>query len=169
MKIDELIEKYFEAETSPDEERILKEYFSSDDYDKKFEMYRQYFVFLNSERNIVSSDSLPAIILNGKTKSNIFTTNYKWLAVAASFVILFIIGYTYFKSTEENNAIIITNENFYEYKELGTEVTLEALSKISKYMGYAKSSLKEVQSINESLEILQSYNLINYQSQIKEN
>ncbi len=165
MKIEELIEKYFEAETTPEEENILKEYFTSANYDKKLEIYRQYFIFLNSERNIVPGNFLPASILNenSKSKTSFNILSYKWLAIAASFLIIFIIAFTYFKSNVNNAAIVITNENFNEFKDLGTEVTFDAFFKISEYMEYVKSSINDIQAVNETFQILQTYNLMNYQ------
>ncbi len=170
MKIEELIEKYFNGETTLEEENFLKHYFSTGDYEKKFEIYRSYFLFLQSEKAIVSNDSVPSQILQKplKRNRNFFKLEYKWYALAASLLIILVTVYYYFSERKQDTTIVITNENFYENEEVGTELTKEAFNKIAKYMGYAQASIDEIKTLNETIELLQKYKLINNQLHHKE-
>lgn len=49
MKIDELLNKYFEGETSCDEERDLRRFFTEEQVPEDLEMYRPLFVCLDEE------------------------------------------------------------------------------------------------------------------------
>ena len=73
-KIEKLIEKYLEAETTLKEEQILKNYFSNNEVPSHLESYKKMFAYFDSSSLDVSEKriSLP------KNKSII-----SWLAVAA--------------------------------------------------------------------------------------
>ncbi len=80
-RIEQLLEKYLNAETSLQEEATLKNYFSSGDvapHLQEYESMFSYFAFSKAET------SAKPIQLNPKKK-----TNWKWLSVAASVVLLF--------------------------------------------------------------------------------
>ena len=89
-KIEKLIEKYFDASTTVAEEKILREYFSSEDIPAHLEQYTpmfQYFSFAKEERY---TKQLPL-----KTRN----TFYKWASVAA--VAVFMIGFYFYDPTPE--------------------------------------------------------------------
>lgn len=89
-KIESLLEKYLNAETSLQEEATLKNYFSSGDVASHLQEYESmfsYFAFSKAET------SAKPIQLKTKKK------NWKWLSVAASVMLLFSVymGNEYFK------------------------------------------------------------------------
>ena len=49
MKIDELLDKYFEGETSCEEERELRRFFTEEEVPEHLQMYRPLFAYLNRE------------------------------------------------------------------------------------------------------------------------
>ncbi|MBL4568673.1 MAG: hypothetical protein JKY69_03135 [Flavobacteriaceae bacterium] len=78
-KIETLLEKYLDAATSLKEEATLKSYFSSGDVAPQFQEYAAMFSYFK----ISKAETLEAPIqLNTKK------TNWKWLSVAASVVLL---------------------------------------------------------------------------------
>lgn len=79
-KIEQLLEKYLNAETTLQEEATLKSYFSSGDVASHLQEYESmfsYFAFSKAETYA------KPIQLNTKKK------NWKWLSVAASIALLF--------------------------------------------------------------------------------
>lgn len=77
--IRKLIGLYEEGETSLDQEKELKAYFSSKDYDREFEDYALLFRFFKQE-STAKADQIP----QPKTKPS----NYFWINIAASICIV---------------------------------------------------------------------------------
>ena len=89
-KIEQLLEKYFDASTTVAEEEILREYFSKENIPAHLEQYApmfQYFAFAKEERY---TKQVPF------KNRNIF---YKWASVAA--VAVFMIGFYFYNPTPE--------------------------------------------------------------------
>jgi len=81
-----LLNKYLEAETSLQEEKVLKAYFLSKNVAPELEEYTPLFRFFEAEKNIEPEQPITfAVQEPTKPKRSIF---YKWAAVAASFAIL---------------------------------------------------------------------------------
>ena len=83
-RIENLLEKYFEAETSIKEEAILQEYFSKEDVPEHLMQYREIFNFFNNSSLETSSRTIE---LTKETKK---TISIKWLSIAA--MLVFFIG-----------------------------------------------------------------------------
>ena len=110
MKIETLLDKYFEGETTPNGEKILKEFFSGDKVPSELQVFKPLFVYFENEQNeelahINFDKSLTYKILNidhlgfkQKSKINIWQIT----GIAASFIILLGAGlyYAYFYKGE---------------------------------------------------------------------
>lgn len=79
-KIEELLEKYFEATTTVAEEKELKSYFSSENVDPNLKHYQPIFSQLTKAKKETFNKKLPL-----KRKSGI----YKWMSIAAAITLLF--------------------------------------------------------------------------------
>ena len=119
-KIEALLEKYFEGETSIAEENELKNYFSSQDVASHLKQYRQVFGYFAEAKEQKLTNNVPLVFKKRKVA---------WLSIAASIVVLVGIGaYTFFNTNTEK-----------ESKELGTyndpkeafEATQKALAMLS--------------------------------------
>ncbi|MDO5570680.1 MAG: hypothetical protein Q4F97_04345 [Bacteroidales bacterium] len=97
MNIEQLLEKYFEGETSSQEEKFLREYFCSSKVEERFIQYAPLFMYLKEE--IIKSDenNQPDIIAFDNAKSNnVRTFNYKLFAsIAAIIAVCFIMGISF--------------------------------------------------------------------------
>jgi uncharacterized linocin/CFP29 family protein len=122
-RIENLLEKYFDGETSITEENELKKYFSSSNVAPNLEQYKPLFVFFIENKKETLTKKVNLI----STKRN--TT---WLSIAASIVILLgVSSYMYFNVNEVK-----------ENKELGTyddpkealEATQKALAMLSNHV-----------------------------------
>lgn len=82
-KIEELVEKYLNAETTLQEETILKNYFTGDFVAPHLQEYTAMFTYF---ANTKSETFTKTIQLEPKKSKKI---NFKWLSVAASIALLF--------------------------------------------------------------------------------
>ncbi len=92
-KIENLLEKYFEAETSIQEEAILQEYFAKDEVPEHLKQYKEIFNFFS---NSLLETSSRTIALKKETKR---TISIKWLSIAA--MLVFFVGiYSVYQKNE---------------------------------------------------------------------
>jgi hypothetical protein len=94
-KINNLLIKYFDGDTSLEEENILRGYFSSKNIDERLVKYQPYFSALNKEKNIKISEELTAkieaiSIPKRPVMQVVISTHYWWKMAAA--VALIIVG-----------------------------------------------------------------------------
>jgi hypothetical protein len=119
-KMEALLEKYFEGETSVAEENELKNYFSSSNVAPHLEQYRPLFGYFTEAKEQKFTNDVSLVSKKQKVA---------WLSIAASIVVFVGVGtYTYFNTYEVK-----------ESKELGTyddpeeafEATQKALAMLS--------------------------------------
>jgi hypothetical protein len=93
-RIDQLLEKYLDAETSLKEEAVLQDYFQNGNVAPHLEEYRALFGYFAESK---TERYTKTIQLNTQKK------NWKWLGIAASVVLLFSVytGYNSFNSSSE--------------------------------------------------------------------
>lgn len=60
MKIEELIDRYFEGQTSCDEERELRRFFTQENIPEFLQVYRPLFACLDQEAKAFQKESIPA-------------------------------------------------------------------------------------------------------------
>ena len=95
-KVENLIEKYTNAEASLEEEALLKKYFLSDAVAPHLKDYQVIFTYFDSNKNEIFDQKIEVI-----TRKKY---HYKWLSVAASFALLisFTMYSTLTKSSDDN-------------------------------------------------------------------
>nr|WP_315158969.1 hypothetical protein [uncultured Flavobacterium sp.] len=119
-KMETLLEKYFEGETSIVEENELKNYFSSPDVAPHLEQYKPLFGYFAEAKKENFEKDVPLISKKKKTA---------WLSIAASIAVLIGAGtYVYFNANEvkENNEL-----GTYENPKEALEATQKALAMLS--------------------------------------
>ena len=139
-RIEILLEKYFEGETSIAEENELKAYFSSADVAQHLEHYKAMFGYFSSAKEQKFEQQIPL-----KSKK----LQVAWLSVAASVVIL--LGmFTFY------------NRNISQSEDLGTyndpekafEETQKALNLLSKNVNVGVESMQYVKEYQESKNLI---------------
>ena len=129
-KIELLLEKYFQGETSIAEEKELRAYFASSDVAQHLEQYRPMFSFFTHEKNHKSKQQVPL-------KSN---KRYAgWLSIAASVVVLLGIAFAWDQNQE-------TDLGTYDNPEAAFRETQKALSLLS---GNVNKGIESVQYVQE--------------------
>ena len=143
-RIEILIEKYFEGETSIAEEKELKAYFSSSDVAQHLEQYQPVFGYFSQAKQEQFTASIP--LKSGRKQKRL-----AWLSVAASVVVMLGIGFFAYQNTSEP-----TQENLgvIDDPEIAFRETQKALALISKHVNTG------IESVNYLSEYQQSKNKI---------
>ena len=141
-KIEVLLEKYFQAETSIAEETVLQDYFSSPNVAQHLEQYKPMFGFLVQSREQKLTHEIPL-----QTKKR----NVAWLSIAASVLVLLGAGtFTYFNYDNVQKEDLGTYNN----PEEAFQATQEALLLLSQNVNVGVNSMQymeKYQSVTEQV------------------
>jgi len=136
-RIEQLIEKYFEGETSIVEENELKVYFSSSDVAQHLKQYQTIFGYFSQAKEQQFTQGIP---LQTKKRNIVM-----WLSVAASVVVMLGVGtFMFTKSNEQPTNL--SEYGTYEDPEKALEETQRALALVSKHLN---TGIESVSYINE--------------------
>ncbi|HEX9980669.1 MAG TPA: hypothetical protein VGB50_08920 [Flavobacterium sp.] len=135
-KIEKLLDKYFEGETSIAEENELRSYFSSTDVAQHLEQYSPMFCYFTQSRQEKPARQIPL-------QSN--KRNVAWLSVAASVVVMFGIGtFAYFHNHQQQDL------GTYDDPEVALRETQKALSLLSGNVNKGMESVRYMQEFEEA-------------------
>lgn len=164
-KINELLEKYYNGETSLDEESELKEFFNSNDIPADLSIHKAQFEFYESEgKKDELNSGFDEKIVNEILSRKVFrfsdyynATWFRVAGIAAGFLLIFGLSFILYFSNPvgKDNQITLSAEDQFAY-----EQTIEALTKASKYINKANLELEKISIINESQEALEKVNYI---------
>jgi hypothetical protein len=139
-RIEILLEKYFEGETSIAEEKELKVYFLSEDVAQHLEQYKAMFGYFSSAKEQKFEQKIPL----QTTKRNV-----AWLSIAASIVVL--LGmFTFYNYNMNQNQDLGT----YDDPQKAFEETQKALNLLSKNVNVGVQSMEYVNEYQESKELI---------------
>ena len=135
-RIEKIVEKYFDGETSSAEEKELKIYFSSSDVAEHLKQYQPIFGYFAQEKGKTLNKelSLPT------KKQNVVM----WLSIAAAVVLLLGVGTSmYFASNSSNDFVSCNSE---DDPEKVLQETQKALALVSEKLN---TGIESVNYINE--------------------
>ena len=136
-KLEILLEKYFEGETSIAEENQLKEYFSSSNVAQHLEQYKPLFGYFSASKQQEFTQEVP-LISNPRVKKRTTT----WLSIAASVTVLLGAGtFTYFNYDNTQTQELGT----YDDPEVAFRETQKALSLLSQNVNVGMESVQYIQ------------------------
>ena len=141
-RIEILLEKYFEAETSIAEEKELRFYFSSSDVAQHLQQYQSLFVHFNEAKEEQFKATIPL-----KTKKRKYVA---WLSVAASVAILLGVGSFIYLNNEQN--AVPTEYGTYDDPEVAFRETQKALAMISENVNTGIESVNYIAEYQNSKE-----------------
>lgn len=141
-KIEDILEKYFQGETSIAEEKQLKEYFSSPNVAQHLEQYKPMFGYFSQVKEQKSTQEIPL-----KTKKR----NVAWLSIAASAVVLLGVG-TYFYVSEKNITSVVAQSELgtYDDPEEALAATQKALALLSSNVNVGIESVHYIKEYEQS-------------------
>jgi hypothetical protein len=165
-QIKALLEKYYNGETSLEEEKQLQNYFTANEVDEEFAEDKAIFIFAREEAK--QTNQLPDLkneIWNNIEKNeninrlkNRKLVHYS-LSIAASIAIL-VVSF-FFVQNEINKQSTITFNDTYENPELAYLQAKEALLYVSSKLNSGTEHLEPIQKINkgkEELKLLSTFN-----------
>ncbi|WP_396159118.1 hypothetical protein [Flavobacterium sp.] len=129
-RIEQLLEKYFEAETSIAEENELKAYFTSPDVAQHLEQYKSIFGYAVQAKQEQFSATNP---LQTKKRKSVV-----WISVAASVVVLLgvsVVTYHHYNQPKSNDL------GTYDDPEVAYRETCKALAMISEHVNTGIESM----------------------------
>ena len=138
-KIENLLEKYFEAETSIAEEKELKDYFSSSDVAPPLEQYKPLFSYAVQAKQEQFKATIP---LNTRKRKRTV-----WLSVAASVAVLLGVGLFTFNNY---NQLKSNDLGTYDDPEVAFRETQKALAMISESVNKGIGSMKYLNEFEQS-------------------
>lgn len=141
-RIEKLIDKYFEGETSIAEENELKTYFSSLDVAQHLQQYKPVFGYFSQAKAEEFKAEIP---LNTK-KRNVAV----WLSIAASFVIMLGVGMFMYLNTMEEAPSTATAYGTYDDPEKALAETEKALALVSEHLNTGIESVSYINEYNNS-------------------
>lgn len=142
-KIEDILEKYFQGETSIAEENQLKEYFSSSNVAQHLEQYKPMFGYFSLAKEQKSTYEIP---LQSKKR------NVAWLSIAASAVVLLGIG-TYFFVSEQKDTTAVASQTelgTYQDPEEALKATQKALALLSSNVNVGIESVHYIKEYEQS-------------------
>ena len=141
--IKKILDKYWEGETSLQEEQLLKDYFNSNQVAKELESFRPLFVYYKKEQEKTSTQSFEKL----KKKPVVHRLVPTWLVAAASIVLVLAVGtFCYLNQSNSNTAIFAVDEttkDTYEDPQKAYEEAKAALMLISKGLNKGMTKTKE--------------------------
>ncbi|WP_337967151.1 hypothetical protein [uncultured Flavobacterium sp.] len=141
-KIENILEKYFQGETSIAEEKELKEYFSSSNVAQHLEQYKPMFGYFSQVREQKSTQEIPL-----QTKKR----NVAWLSIAASAVLLLGIGTFFYVSQKPADPVVAQSElGTYDNPEEALAATQKALALLSNNVNVGIESVQYVKEYEQS-------------------
>ena len=135
-KIETLLEKYFEGETTITEENELKTYFSSTTVAPHLKQYQALFGYYISERN----QSFETELVVPKRR----TSQITWISIAASIVVLLGVGIYTFNNT--NNVKSNQELGTYDNPEEAFIQTQKALAMLSNNVNVGIGSIQYIEN-----------------------
>jgi hypothetical protein len=140
-KIENILEKYFQGETSIAEENQLKDYFSSSNVAQHLEQYKPIFGYFSQVKQQKSTQEIP--LKTNKRK-------VAWLSIAASVVVLLGIG-TYYFAGEKTTPVVTQSElGTYDDPEEALAATQKALALLSNNVNVGIESVQYIGEYEQS-------------------
>jgi len=144
-RIDQILEKYFRAETSIKEENELKSYFQSEKVNPAHLQYKPLFVLFDSESKVKYTGNLPEFAdAEAKPAKSLYL---RWISVGMSVAAVLLIAIMLIKpqnSTARDYAIV--NGKYIDNEEYVMQM---ANSKLESINGILSRTMKPVESISK--------------------
>jgi hypothetical protein len=151
-QIKTLLDRYFEGETTLEEEAQLGAYFASADVDDRLKAYRPLFAFFRAEAAVEAPEmALPAATWPARLRR--LSAYRRWAAVAASAAIALAVWYWQPKSAEvETPVVAAVDWSKYEVTdpEEALRITKKALKRTSRELNRAADrAAKEITKVKK--------------------
>lgn len=151
-----LLDKYWNSESSLEEEQTLTAYFSQPSVDKEFEAFKPLFNYFDEQRqlSVDLEDQVMARISSSKQKGKVIQMPWRRvISIAASLLLLVSMGIAVFQYRQNQNSRQAFADTF-QTPEEALEQTKAALLYLSNRMNRASDQAAKSLSKTQSLNIL---------------
>lgn len=135
--VEQLLEKYFQGDTTIAEEKQLKAYFSSNDVAPHLVKYQSLFGYFEIQKETQFKQKLP---LQPRKQNTV-----KWIGIAASFVVLFGLATFYYPSFSKQDDL-----GTYDNPEEAFIATQKALQMVSEQVNIGMESVVYLEEYEKS-------------------
>ncbi len=143
-KIEKLLEHYFEGNSSTDDEKLLKDYFSSSNVAQHLKQYQPLFGFFQEAKQETFTQQ---ITLKTKKRNSV-----KWLSIAASLAVLIGAGLYLFTNNDGENQV--EGLGTFDNPEIAFQETQKALQLLSTNVNVGIESVKYVNEYQKSKNLI---------------
>lgn len=149
-RIEELLQKYWNCETSLDEEKQLREYFQRADVPEHLKEPASLFRYFEAQKNTSVQDiALDGVMLQGHKASKTRRLVYNSLRIAAGVAVLIVAGWFIQHETKTDVTADVPVDT-YDDPKLAFEETKKALMMISQGFEEAEQQAKKLNLFNEA-------------------
>ena len=156
-RLDELLTRYWEAETSLEEEQELREYFQGNNVSDRHKEAATLFRFFSQNKKKSIADEgfnpIPFQTVQHKDRSKIVQMVYNTMRIAAGVAVLMVA--VYFVRNEIRKTDPVAIEDTFDDPKLAFEETKKALMMISKGFTQAENEARKINMFNEAQEEVQ--------------
>lgn len=151
-RIDKIIERYYAGESSLEEEKLLHTYLTSKEVTEKHTYMIPLFKHFESERNSSFDFDLDLSFINDTSiqKSKIRNLWPKLISIAASFIILVAVAFSWFNNTETMYKQKYTLLEDQADQEEALQITLDALGFLGKKFDKGTKSLIHIKDLERT-------------------
>ena len=149
-RMEELLQKYWNCETSLEEEKQLREYFQHPDIPEHLKETASLFRYFEQQKNTSIHDiALEGVIMHGQHRSKTRKLLYNSLRIAAGVAVLVVAGWflRHEAKTDATSEVIVDT---YDDPKLAFEETKKALRMISDGFEEAEQQAKKLNLFNEA-------------------
>lgn len=161
-RIEALLARYWECETTLEEEKELREYFGQREVPAQFKEAAALFAYFGEQQNkqvnevTFDKEVVNKIQVTPKNRSKVVRLLYNFSRIAAGLIVVVVA--TYYIRTEIRKTTPQEMVDTYSDPKLAFEETKKALLMISKGFGKAEEQAKKINLLNEAKEELKEEN-----------
>jgi hypothetical protein len=156
-RIDELLNKYWNCETSLEEEQQLREYFRGKEFPEQWKETAALFRYFDEHKkktlNDVSFEGRVMEKVKGPKQGKVIKLFYNAMRIAAGVAVLVVAGWLVQKEIRKTTPQEVVDT--YDDPKLAFEETKKALMMISKSFGTAEEKAKKINMFNEAQQQVQ--------------
>lgn len=158
-KIEELLNKYWNCETSLEEEQELRTYFKGNEIPTQFQEAAPLFQYFGAskEKSLADREFDSTVVgkLNPPAKGKVIRLVYNAMRIAAGIAVLVVAVWFVRKEVRTPTADAPVTEDTYDDPKMAFEETKKALMMISKSFGQAEQQAQKIKVFNEAQEEIQ--------------
>ena len=149
-KLEELLQKYWDCETSLEEEQQLREYFKGNDIPELGKEAAVLFNYFEQQKNKAVNEQFDESVLGQLKKPKGKVTNLVQTSLRIAAGVAVVVAAVFFVRQEIRKGDAVAMEDTFDDPQKALEETKKALMMISKGFGRAEQQAKKINLLNEA-------------------